>query len=125
MYYSYSKANKIDDKAYKYFKGDKSKLILKQSMRNFTTKVIGTHDRDVDSEYKLFEYASLLVNDGAFHELNLLSELSSCESCLKVMEQFNDRFKNVEISMVSTKESRMKKLNDRSKEAFINRWKKK
>lgn len=70
----------------------------------------------------------MLVNDGKSHELNMLSELSSCGSCVSVMNQFINKFPNVQVSMVSTKNNRMERkyINENSeKEVYRNRWRKK
>lgn len=94
----------------------------------FETKVIGTHDREVDSEYKLFELANLQITDNDEHELFMLSEMQLCESCKGVMEQFMLRHPNVKVSVVSTKESRMKRKYkgiDKEREGYRDRWKKK
>lgn len=126
IYYAHSRANLITDKAFVNFKGDRKKLILKPEEKTFETKIIGTHDRDVDSEYKLFEFAAKIVRDGKEHELFILSELQSCESCKSVANQFKDRYPNVKVSMVSTKESRMKrKYDEKEMEGLRNRWKRK
>ena len=125
IYYAHSAANSINDPAYKNYKGDKSKLILKPEKQTFITRVIGSHDRNVDSEYKLFEYASSIAEDGKKHKLYLLSEISSCDSCKEVLEQFVKKYPNVEVSMVSTKDERMKrKYEDKAKEVYRNVWKK-
>lgn len=125
IHYSHSAANYSNDHAYSNFKGNKSDLVLKPIDQTFVTRIIGTHDRNVDSEYKLFEYASNIVKDGKYHELNMLSEIVSCDSCKGVLEQFMQRFPNVKVSMVSTKESRMKiKYQDKEKESYRNVWKK-
>lgn len=124
IHYAHSAANYINDPAYLKFKGNKNDLVLKPKNQTFVTKVIGTHDRNVDSEYKLFEYASTIVNDGKTHELNMLSEIASCESCKNVLKQFVERYPNVKVAMVSTKDERMKrKYEDNAKEGYRNVWK--
>lgn len=127
IYFSHSKANSNEDKAFANFKGDRSKLVLKPDVQTFKTKIIGTHDRNTDSEYKLFECAARMAKDGKKHELFMLSELPSCDSCLGVLEQFTKQYSNVKVSMVSTKESRVQKKyagEGKKKERFRNRWKK-
>lgn len=126
FYYAHSSANYMTDLAYSKFKGDKSKLILKPDKQTFDTKIIGTHDRNVDSEYKLFEFAAKIANDGQKHTLYMLSEISSCKSCLGVCEQFMVKYPNVKISLISTKESRMQRKyvrDEKIKEVYRNRWK--
>ena len=101
IYYAHSQASKIEDKAYTNFRGDKTKLIIKPEKQTSITRKIGTHDRNVDSEAKLFEYASSICDDGKEHDLLMLLELPSCESCLGVLKQFKKRHPNVRIQMVS------------------------
>ena len=66
IYYANSRATSESDWAYKNFKGDKDCLILMKSdrERKFSTSFIGTHDRRVDSEAKLFEHAADVAEDG-------------------------------------------------------------
>ena len=65
-------------KPIKNFKGDKSRLIWKPNInfcRNQSNReVIGIRDREVDSEYKLFELANLKITDNDEHELFMLSD---------------------------------------------------
>ena len=63
-YYAHSAASTKEDKAFRKFRGDKRKLILLPEQQAFKTKKIGNHDRIVDSEAKLFEYAASICNDG-------------------------------------------------------------
>lgn len=100
-------------------------MILLPEQQAFKTKKIGNHDRIVDSEAKLFEYAASICNDGKNHELLMLSELPSCASCLGVLEQFQKRYPEVKVQMVSTKEERMKrKYEANEKEVYRNVWRK-
>lgn len=125
MYYAYSAASAKEDKAYRNFRGDKAKLILLPEQQTFKTKKIGNHDRIVDSEAKLFEYAASICDDEKNHELLMLSELPSCESCLGVLEQFQKRYPRVKVQLISTKEERMKrKYGDNRKEVYRNAWRK-
>lgn len=87
--------------AYANFKGDKSILVLKTKSPQFKTSFVGTHERDVDSEAKLFEYAAKVAKDGKPHTLNLLSERCMCESCRGVMAQFKKAYPNVTVNAVS------------------------
>lgn len=124
-YYAHSAASTKEDKAFRKFRGDKRKLILLPEQQAFKTKKIGNHDRIVDSEAKLFEYAASICNDGKNHELLMLSELPSCASCLGVLEQFQKRYPEVKVQMVSTKEERMKrKYEANEKEVYRNVWRK-
>lgn len=65
--------------------------------QTFVTSTI-RHDRKIDSEYKLFEYASRICNDGKAHKIELLSEKAMCDSCKSVMKQFKERHSNVIIN---------------------------
>ena len=90
------------------------KYINRIGTRNFQfeTSIIGIHDRKVDSEAKLFEYAAKVAKDGKQHVLNLLSERCMCESCCEVMRQFMKAYPNVTINVVSnSKEKSLKNKN--------------
>lgn len=111
IYYANSRAKSETDWAYINFKGDKDRLVLMKSEedRRFTTIVIGTHDRCVDSEAKLFEYAADVANDGKQHVIGMLSERCMCDSCLGVMRQFKKRYSNVNVNAVSGRRDRSEK----------------
>ena len=94
---------------YMNFKGDKSSLVLKTDKPKFKTSFIGTHERDVDSEAKLFEYAASIAEDGKEHTLNLLSERCMCESCRGVMQQFKERYPNVKVNAASNAKKQAEK----------------
>ena len=94
---------------YMNFKGDKSSLVLKTDKPKFNTSFIGTHERDVDSEAKLFEYAAAIAEDGKEHTLNLLSERCMCESCRGVMQQFKERYPNVKVNAASNAKKQAEK----------------
>lgn len=96
-----SQVNSQKDPGYVNFKGDKSSIVLLSNVQRFSTKVVGSHDRYMDSEAKLFEYAVSIVKDGEQHMLNMLSEKCMCESCLGVLEQFQKQYPNVMLNVVS------------------------
>ena len=53
----------------------------------------------------------------------MLSEIASCESCKNVLKQFVERYPNVKVAMVSTKDDRMKRTyEDNAKEEYRNVW---
>ena len=110
IYYANSKATKKTDPAYYNFQGDKDDLVLMKpdGERAFSTMVIN-HDRKVDSESKLFEFASDIVTDGQRHSINMLSERCMCKSCRGVMSQFQKKYPNVVVNMVSGREDRIEK----------------
>ena len=64
--------------------------------------------RDVDSEYKLFEYAATVAKDGKHHTIEILSEKAMCDSCIDVMKEFERKYPNVEINIVSYKAEKAK-----------------
>lgn len=109
VYYANSKATRLSDPAYQNFKGDKALLILMKADgdRRFDTLEIGTHDRKVDSEAKLFEFAADIVNNGESHNINILSERCMCDSCIGVMQQFKKAFPNARVNAVSGKRDRV------------------
>ena len=66
-----SQINDVSSQGYINFKGDKNALVLEKTTSEFKTSHIGTHDRKVDSEAKLFEYAASVAKDGKEHTLNV------------------------------------------------------
>ena len=114
IFLSNSKANNETDPAYYNFKGKKEQLILQPSSREFKATVVGTHLRDVDSEYKLFEFAASIAKDGKPHKVRLLSEKTMCKSCKGVMRQFKKKYPNVEVEVVSHRVDKAKKHHNRN-----------
>ena len=104
-----SQINDVSSQGYINFKGDKNALVLEKTTSEFKTSHIGTHDRKVDSEAKLFEYAASVAKDGKEHTLNLLSERCMCESCRGVMQQFKERYPNVKVNAVSNAKKQAEK----------------
>lgn len=96
-----SQVNEMSDPRYINFKGDKSQLVLLPSKPQFVSKVVGSHDRGMDSEKKLFEYAAQVAADGKAHTLQMLSEKCMCESCQGVMKQFQRKYPKVTVNVVS------------------------
>ncbi len=108
-----SQINSALDPGYVNFKGDKDIIVVSPEKQSFETLVVG-HDRKVDSEYKLFEYASKICDDGKAHRLEMISEKAMCDSCKGVMKQFMDRYPEVEVNVVSHKEEKAKKNHNRN-----------
>lgn len=104
-----SQINDVSSQGYINFKGDKNALVLEKTTSEFKTSYIGTYDRKVDSEAKLFEYAASVARDGKEHTLNLLSERCMCESCRGVMQQFKERYPNVKVNAVSNAKKQAEK----------------
>lgn len=104
-----SQISDVNSQGYINFKGDKNALVLEKTTSEFKTSYIGTHDRKVDSEAKLFEYAASVAKDGKEHTLNLLSERCMCESCRGVMQQFKENYPNVKVNAVSNAKKQAEK----------------
>lgn len=102
-YIANSKADDITDPAYYNYKGNKAQIIVKPIKGEFNPFVVGPHLRDVDSEYKMFEYAAAIVRDGKAHTIEMLSEKAMCESCQSVMKEFKKKYPNVSVTVVSHK----------------------
>lgn len=101
-----SQVNNVSNPGFYNYKGDSSRIVLSQDIRQFKTLVVGTHDRWMDSEAKLFEYAATVCNDGKPHTIDLLSEKTMCKSCRYVMEQFKEKYPNCTVNAVSNKKER-------------------
>lgn len=107
----YLASSKIGDKTsawYKNFKGNKEHLVVSPERETFKWETIN-HPRNVDSEFKLFEFAAQIAKDGKPHKLNLLSEKAMCKSCRGVMEQFKKRYPNVDVTAASHKSEKAEK----------------
>ena len=111
-YIANSQVNDTLDPSYVNYKGDKEEIILKPTNPKFEATKVGTHMRDVDSEYKFFEYAAEIAEDGEPHTIVILSEKAMCKSCLDVMEEFKKRYPNVDIKVVSQKKSKAQKTHN-------------
>ena len=104
-----SQVNYATDPYYTNFQGDKSQIALKVEPPRFKTVPVGRCQRpaDQDSEAKLFEYASVIADDGQKHNLYMLSERCMCKSCRGVLKQFEQAYPNVELKIVSGREDRV------------------
>lgn len=98
-----SQLNDMTGSEYANFKGNKQQLVFKKTQQQFITIEVGSHLRDIDSEAKLFEYAAEIAKDGKKHVIQMLSEKCMCGSCLGVMQQFKEKYPNVEVNVVSNK----------------------
>jgi len=114
-YIANSKANKETDSAFYNYKGDKSQIVLKPNKSEFIASVEGTHLRDVDSEYKMFEYVATVAKDGKPHTIEMLSEKAMCKSCQNVMRDFKKRYPNVDVAVVSHKAAKAEKNHNKNK----------
>lgn len=111
LYYASSKIGDKSSAWYNNFKGDKTRLVVSPEKETFEWKTIN-HPRNVDSEFKLFEFAAQIVKDGKPHKLELLSEKAMCKSCRGVMEQFKRRYPNVDVTATSHKTEKAEKHNN-------------
>lgn len=110
IFLSNSQVNYTDTDAYKNYKGDKSKLILQKSPLTFEKTYISVGKRSdtyVDSEAKFFEYASSICADGKKHTLKILSEKCMCSSCRAVMVEFQKKYPNATLEVVSGRADRV------------------
>ena len=107
LYYASSKIGDKSSAWYNNFKGDKSHLIVSPEKETFKWKTIN-HPRNVDSEFKIFEFAAQIAKDGKLHKLELLSEKAMCESCRGVLKQFKERYPNVIVDAASHKADKAK-----------------
>lgn len=108
-YIANSKVDSVSDPAYVNYKGDKSRIILKPENSTFHPFEVGNHNRNVDSEYKMLEYASSIINDNQEHSLKMLSERTMCTSCESVMKEFCKKHQNVKVEVISHKKEKAAK----------------
>ena len=104
-----SQINDTDDVGYINYKGNPEEIVLKTNKPKFSYSMVGNHIRDIDSEAKLFEYASKIAEDGKTHIINMLSEKCMCEGGQDVMKQFKEKYPNVQVNIVSSKAERSSK----------------
>lgn len=119
---SNSQANKTIDPYYKNFKGNKSQLILLKDDRIFedTYFTVGNRvETHVDSEAKIFEYSADICADGKKHTLKILSEKCMCESCRAVMAEFQKKFPNVTLEVVSGRADRVQHNKNKPWDIFM------
>lgn len=108
-YIANSNVNKKSASAYMNYKGNKTQIILKSEKPMFHPFKVGSHDRNMDSECKMFEYASSVINDNKVHSLKMLSEKNMCASCESVMKEFCKKHPNVKVEVVSHKKEKAAK----------------
>lgn len=107
-----SQVNDTVDAGYKNFKGDSSQIVLLKTKEKVFEKTycpVGSRvDPSVDSEAKIFEYAADICSDGEQHTLKILSEKCMCASCSAVMAEFQKKYPNVTLEVVSGRADRVK-----------------
>lgn len=108
-YIASSAINEGTDQRYINFKGEKNEIVLKPENPVFHPFEVGSHNRKVDSEYKMFEHASNIIDNRQIHNLKMLSEKTMCESCEYVMKEFCKKHPNIKVEVVSYKKEKAKK----------------
>lgn len=108
-YIANSSIDERTDPGYINFKGKKNEIILEPESPVFHPFKVRSHNRDMDSEYKMFEYASSVINDNKVHSLKMLSEKNMCASCESVMKEFCEKHPNVKVEVVSHKKEKAAK----------------
>lgn len=103
-YVAHSKVKNELSPGYKNYKGN-AEFVFESQNRCFKTKVLPENfgwDRKVDSEAKIFEYINTLAN-GSKQTLNLMTHLPMCDSCVGVLQQFREKYPNMQINIIQKK----------------------
>ena len=120
IYIASSQISKISEPNYLNYKGEKSKLILSPDNARLTPhlKTVpykgheGEYSRDVDTEYKFFEYIydKILKGELKNQEIFILSQKSMCFSCDSVYNELVNKKEvidaNIKINVVSGKNNK-------------------
>lgn len=121
IYIASSQISKVSDSNYLNYKGEKSKLILSPDNARLTPhlKTVpykgheGEYSRDVDTEYKFFEYIydKILKGELKNQEIFILSQKSMCFSCDSVYNELVNKKEvidaNIKINVVSGKNNKL------------------
>lgn len=121
IYIASSQISKVSDSNYLNYKGEKSKLILSPDNARLTPhlKTVpykgheGEYSRDVDTEYKFFEYIydKILKGELKNQEIFILSQKSVCFSCDSVYNELVNKKEvidaNIKINVVSGKNNKL------------------
>lgn len=121
IYIASSQISKVSDSNYLNYKGEKSKLILLPDNARLTPhlKTVpykgheGEYSRDVDTEYKFFEYIydKILKGELKNQEIFILSQKSMCFSCDSVYNELVNKKEvidaNIKINVVSGKNNKL------------------
>lgn len=121
IYIASSQISKVSDSNYLNYKGEKSKLILSPDNAKLTPhlKTVpykgheGEYSRDVDTEYKFFEYIydKILKGELKNQEIFILSQKSMCFSCDSVYNELVNKKEvidaNIKINVVSGKNNKL------------------
>ena len=76
-------------------------FVLKKDNPIFTTTTVGNFDRSIDTEAKILEEIAEQIGDNYSKagSIKLFTERTPCESCLGVIQQFKNRYPNIEITV--------------------------
>lgn len=121
IYIASSQISKVSDSNYLNYKGEKSKLILSPDNARLTPhlKTVpykgheGEYSRDVDTEYKFFEYIydKILKGELKNQEIFILSQKNMCFSCDSVYNELVNKKEvidaNIKINVVSGKNNKL------------------
>ncbi len=121
IYIASSQISKVSDFNYLNYKGEKSKLVLSPDNARLTPhlKTVpykgheGEYSRDVDTEYKFFEYIydKILKGELKNQEIFILSQKSMCFSCDSVYNELVNKKEvidaNIKINVVSGKNNKL------------------
>jgi len=100
-FYAHSKINSFEDKGsniaeFSYLKSE--------SERNFSSYKIDRYPRYHDTEAKILEdVASQIKEPNISGTINLFTERPPCESCSNIIEEFKEKFPNIELNVFSEK----------------------
>ena len=100
-FYAHSKINSFEDKGsniaeFSYLKSE--------SERNFSSYKIDRYPRYHDTEAKILEdIASQIKEPNISGTINLFTERPPCESCSNIIEEFKEKFPNIELNVFSEK----------------------
>ena len=89
--------------------------MLFPNIQRFHPFQVGKHHGEVDSEYKFFEYASIIADDNKKHSMKILSERNMCKSCRSVMDEFKEKYPLVDVDVVSHREDRAAKNKNKNR----------
>ena len=121
IYIASSQISKVSDSNYLNYKGEKSKLVLSPDNARLTPhlKTVpykgheGEYSRDVDTEYKFFEYIydKILKGELKNQEIFILSQKNMCFSCDSVYNELVNKKEvidaNIKINVVSGKNNKL------------------
>ena len=103
MLFAHSSINDKDSKEYDKIVDEAKEKVILSGKKNFKAHIVDDYSRNIDSEYKIFDYIASIKKPEDTFTVNLLSERCMCESCMKVMADFKEMFPNATVNAVSNK----------------------